>query len=896
MLSDGEFAAWARTAKLDAEAVDLIRTIRTSEPRRRVRSGRKNVSGRYPSGKMGRTIQFESHTVELPFIYQFEHDDDVLEYWDQPAVPVKVVYRDGGKKRTVGIAHTADFFLLTRSGAAWIECKREEELARLAARTPRYQRTDGGWECEGADAYAKQYGLRYRVLSSAAINRTLVANLALLEDYFRVAPTVDHAKAIAVGEWVRREPGIDLARLRESADVDIDTLYSLLAAGMLFVDLERVALSRPADCAVFALREQSRAAVSSPHRLPSAALPVPIAMEVGTRLEWDGSIWEVINAGREKLTLRQPSAESDAVVEVRREQAIALAARGAWKAMPMSDDRPAAVGDQRLLTASPTALAVANHRWTALSGAGDEAPGVAGRTLRRWRAAYRAAEAAGASGFEGLLPRARGGNGTPRLDPRVERLIDELAKGEWATPTAPSMQSIYERLAAACAAQRLTIPTPRTVRRRLRLLTGHAVRRARHGAKGAYTTEPFHWSLTAVTPRHGERPFAIAHLDHTRLDVEVVDEKTGRNLGRPWVTFLSDAYSRRLLAIWLAFDPPSYRACMMAIRICVARHRRLPQTLVVDGGAEFHGVYFESLLARFHVTQKTRPAGKPRFGSVLERLFGSANTALLHQLPGNTKVMRNVRQRTAEVDPRRLARWDLASLYEALCRWGYEVYDELEHPALGESPRAAFLAGLDRHGYREQRTIAYDETFVLSTLPTTAKGTAKIDPVRGVRINYVSYWNEVFAEPRLAHQEVHVRFDPFDARHAFAYVNGQWVQAISGELIGFAAVSTAEVVTASAVLRRQRALHAGGERERAIQMGRYLASEEAQRRLTDQRARDAAGRQVLALAERGVSAAPVALSASVPTSPTRKRGAPANQRAATDAAEEAAVTIFEAYG
>ncbi len=34
---------------------------------------------------MGRTIQFESHTLELPALTSFyEYDDDVLEYWDQP--------------------------------------------------------------------------------------------------------------------------------------------------------------------------------------------------------------------------------------------------------------------------------------------------------------------------------------------------------------------------------------------------------------------------------------------------------------------------------------------------------------------------------------------------------------------------------------------------------------------------------------------------------------------------------------------------------------------------------------------------------------------------------------------------------------------------------------------
>lgn len=69
-----------------------------------------------------------------------------------------------------------------------------------------------------------------------------------------------------------------------------------------------------------------------------------------------------------------------------------------------------------------------------------------------------------------------------------------------------------------------------------------------------------------TTPRHGDRPWAICHLDHTQLALELVSSKTKALLGRPWVTFLSDAYSRRILAFYLTFDAPSYRSCMMVER------------------------------------------------------------------------------------------------------------------------------------------------------------------------------------------------------------------------------------------------------------------------------------------------------------------------------------------
>jgi putative transposase len=112
-------------------------------------------------------------------------------------------------------------------------------------------------------------------------------------------------------------------------------------------------------------------------------------------------------------------------------------------------------------------------------------------------------------------------------------------------------------------------------------------------------------SLYQTTPRHGERPFAVAHLDHTELDIELVSSITGKPLAKPHATFLTDAYSRRLLAVHVSYEPPSYRSVMMAFRLCVQRNARLPQEIVVDHGPEFGSVYFEALLSQCGCRRKS---------------------------------------------------------------------------------------------------------------------------------------------------------------------------------------------------------------------------------------------------------------------------------------------------
>ena len=68
-MTDREFDQWCQRQQISSQARQEIERIRSSEPSRRVGGGRKSVSGRYPSSKMGLTIQFESHKVELPIIY-----------------------------------------------------------------------------------------------------------------------------------------------------------------------------------------------------------------------------------------------------------------------------------------------------------------------------------------------------------------------------------------------------------------------------------------------------------------------------------------------------------------------------------------------------------------------------------------------------------------------------------------------------------------------------------------------------------------------------------------------------------------------------------------------------------------------------------------------------------
>lgn len=134
MLSADELLSWCQRLEVSEAARREIGRIRSSCPSRRVGGGRSNVIGRYPSRKMGVTIRFESHQVELAFVREMEHDPEVLEYYDQP--PSFLLDYTSATGRHLRVLHTPDFFVLRATAAGWEECKTEEELHRLSERSP----------------------------------------------------------------------------------------------------------------------------------------------------------------------------------------------------------------------------------------------------------------------------------------------------------------------------------------------------------------------------------------------------------------------------------------------------------------------------------------------------------------------------------------------------------------------------------------------------------------------------------------------------------------------------------------------------------------------------------------------------------------------------------------
>lgn len=852
MFDDNAFEQWCQDLALPKQTKELITQIRTSPPARRVQSAAGNVSGRYPSVKMGLSIQFESHRLELAAIHEMEHDSDVLAYYDQPN-RIKLTYQGKNNDRRVGALHTPDFFVIRQKSAGWLECKMEERLCELAKDMPhRYVRApDGTWSCPPGSAYAQPFGLFYRLYTSAQIDWVYQRNLLFLEDYLRVStPTVSEELRDLIQTLVMRNPGLTLRELLEQNQAGIaDAIYFLIVTDGLYVDLHATPLAEPEHVRVFLDRKTAHASTTLSRR--SSEIPrTPVReIHVGTSFLWDGKPWSVLNIGATVMTLRS---EHHEFVDLLHEDFEAFMKLGKFTGLDVrAQEEQQAKVQARLTHASPSDLREANRRYTLLgtrqeTESGTSTASVSLRTLQRWQRRFREAEATQGNGYLGLLPRvAARGNRQKKLPEQAEALMETFILNDYETLKQKPKLEVYlafERQAKLAGLA--VIPSYKTFWTRIKERPAYQQVLKRQGKRAATPLEPWVWELERTTPKHGDRPLEIGHLDHTLLDVELVSAHTGRPLGRPWASFLMDAFTRRLLAVYLTFDPPSYRSCMMLLRECVWRYGRLPQIMVVDGGKEFDSTYFETLTAYYGCTKKSRPWAKPRYGSVCERLFGTANSQFVHDLLGNTQIMQRVRQVTKSIQPREQAVWTLGDLYDYLCIWAFEVYDQTLHPAQGLTPAEAFKMGQAMTG--ERTHIHYDDDFRYLSLPSTQKGTAKVEPGRGVKINYVYYNSKSFAHPKVEETLVHVRYDPFNIGVAYAHVQGNWVKCRSEHYLQLRGHTERERELVSAELRKRNQDHGRGTTVTAKRLAEFLASVEIHEALLMQRLHDLEGRSVFA--------------------------------------------------
>jgi hypothetical protein len=181
----------------------------------------------------------------------------------------------------------------------------------------------------------------------------------------------------------------------------------------------------------------------------------------------------------------------------------------------------------------------------------------------------------------------------------------------------------------------------------------------------------------------------------------------------------------------------------------------------------------------------------------LESAFHALNANLIHNLEGNTKVMKNVRQVTKSILPANLAKWSLIEIEQKIAAY-YDIVNDMIHPSLdGATPNQYYDEGMQSLGARAHLFKPFDDEQYILTLPRLDRD-RKLSPQR-IKFHYFRYTNP--ALETLSEKSVSVRYDPLDIRFLYALVKGVWICCTCPLLADLAARSEAQLKLATVAIR-----------------------------------------------------------------------------------------------
>jgi putative transposase len=271
-----------------------------------------------------------------------------------------------------------------------------------------------------------------------------------------------------------------------------------------------------------------------------------------------------------------------------------------------------------------------------------KASGTSISTLYRWLGDYRSTRQISA-----LIPARRGPKkGTRRLTPSVELIIRNVIEDTLLTKQRRKASTAIVEIRKRCRSAGITPPPESTIRRRFAEIPAAAMLR-RRGQKeeAANRFRPIIGHFPGA-----DRPLAVVQMDHTKLDVIVVDDTTRRPLGRPYITVALDVYSRMVMGFYVSMEAAGAMAAGLCLTMAILPKDRflsdlgipgkwpaygLMRSVHLDNAREFRGNVLKRAFDEYAIDLKLRPAKTPHFGGHIERFMGRL-ADLMHTLPGTT--------------------------------------------------------------------------------------------------------------------------------------------------------------------------------------------------------------------------------------------------------------------
>lgn len=318
-------------------------------------------------------------------------------------------------------------------------------------------------------------------------------------------------------------------------------------------------------------------------------------------------------------------------------------------------------------------------------------------TLYNWLRAYQSTQA-----LTSLIPKRRGWSyNRKRLDSDVNAIIDHYIENPYLTIKQPSPKKVYSEIKRACLKADLTPPHQATIYRRIERIPEEKRLRGRGRVEAANNR----FSVKAGRFPGADTILNVIQIDHTPLDIIIVDEETRQSIKRVWFTVAIDVFSRVITGIYLSLDAPSLTSVAMCISHSILPKDKwlkhigvegewnvwgFPKKIHTDNGADFRSINLSEACATNGIDIEFRPVKKPNYGGHVERYLGAFSKKIA-ELDGKTFNSAGKRE---SYDPEKHANMTIDEIEKWLVHAIIE-YHHTPHSSLGVAPITKWKMGIE---------------------------------------------------------------------------------------------------------------------------------------------------------------------------------------------------------
>jgi putative transposase len=368
-------------------------------------------------------------------------------------------------------------------------------------------------------------------------------------------------------------------------------------------------------------------------------------------------------------------------------------------------------------------------------------------TLYRWLKEYENSEL-----LSVLIPKYsnRGGKGQVRINAESELLMNKVIEDLYLHKQKLTPKQVYIELKRRCNNAKIDIPHENTVRNRIKQLSQKRVYKLRESKRNG---ERLFRNTDGMFPA-GRYPLDVVQIDHTPIDLIIVDEQYRKPLPRAYLTLAIDVYSRMIAGFYITLEEPSYFSVSQCLTQAILPKDKVlrdhgvegqwniwgvPRALHADNGQDFRSIELQRACEQYNISIEWRPVARPQFGGHIERLIGTS-MGMVHTLPGTT--FSNIKQK-GEYNSEKEAVMTLNELEQWYCEYIVNVYHKSKHSGIGMTPEQKYEIGIFGNEYELGKglpeKIEDEDYFRLSLLPSVERTIQQF----GISVDKIHYYHDV---------------------------------------------------------------------------------------------------------------------------------------------------------